>query len=366
MLRTRWATLTLFLLAPFTAEVLTASTPIIVFLTNPIGFIVNPLLYGCGALLIREIVRRNHLGWGAVLWLGAAYGIFEEGIVLNTWADPWAQAVCAVVAGNTTGICDYGRIGAINWLWAVPLTAFHAIISITTPILLAELLFPRRAGLPWLRGRGIAACIVGLGLCLAFGLALNVADFRQHGFAGPPAYPYAIELGLMVGCVVMACRRRPPQHQPGTRKAPRLWWLRVLGFIAGVSQIFLNSLYSANHLPVAIGLACDVLFVVVAISLVTRWSHQSTWDERHMLALISGWLGFFIFFWAPIAEILGSAGGKPTRGTGLVAICYLILLIVLARRTARRVHERAMAEVKLAASGDHNVVVHDYLNGAEG
>ncbi len=76
------AILTLFVLAPFTAELLSGSTPILVYFTNPLSFVLNPLLYGCGALLVREVARRRGLGWTGVLWLGAAYGIFEEGVTL--------------------------------------------------------------------------------------------------------------------------------------------------------------------------------------------------------------------------------------------------------------------------------------------
>ncbi|HEY7835437.1 MAG TPA: hypothetical protein VIG30_17810, partial [Ktedonobacterales bacterium] len=164
------AILLLFFLAGFTAEVLTGSTPILVYLTNPFSFIFNPLLYGCGALLVREIVRHRGLGWTSVLWLGAAYGIFEEGLVINTWADPWAHDVCTLVKGVATGLCDFSRVGGINLLWALELTTFHAIISITIPILLVELIFPSRAARPWLRRRGIIACVVAEGICLLCGL----------------------------------------------------------------------------------------------------------------------------------------------------------------------------------------------------
>ena len=38
-----------------------------------------------------------------------------------------------------------------SWIWAVELTIFHAIASITIPILLVELLFPAIADRPWLK-----------------------------------------------------------------------------------------------------------------------------------------------------------------------------------------------------------------------
>ena len=39
------------------------------------------LLYGAGALLIRETVRRTGRGWPAIVLLAAAYALLEEGLV---------------------------------------------------------------------------------------------------------------------------------------------------------------------------------------------------------------------------------------------------------------------------------------------
>jgi hypothetical protein len=45
------------------------------------ALLIMVLLYGCGALLIREVTRRTRRGWLTILLLGAAYGIIEAGIV---------------------------------------------------------------------------------------------------------------------------------------------------------------------------------------------------------------------------------------------------------------------------------------------
>jgi hypothetical protein len=55
------------------AEVLSGSTPI----THPIRWPFLLLIYGPGALLIRESVRRRKRGWESVVLLGAAYGFVE-------------------------------------------------------------------------------------------------------------------------------------------------------------------------------------------------------------------------------------------------------------------------------------------------
>src|SRR5215217_6489516 len=71
--------LVLVVFAPVLAEVLFGATPI----TNPGALLPDVAVYGCGALLIRELVRRRGLGWISILMLGVAFGIVEEGLALQ-------------------------------------------------------------------------------------------------------------------------------------------------------------------------------------------------------------------------------------------------------------------------------------------
>jgi hypothetical protein len=64
--------LLLLLLAPAVAEVLFGATPV----SNLGAPLPDIAVYGCGALLIREVVRRG-LGWTSILALGVAFGIVE-------------------------------------------------------------------------------------------------------------------------------------------------------------------------------------------------------------------------------------------------------------------------------------------------
>src|SRR5699024_5271321 len=72
------AVLTLVLLAPFTGELLLGTLP-----AGPAGWAVMLipliLLYGGGALLIREVARRLGRGYPTMLLLAIAYGLIEEG-----------------------------------------------------------------------------------------------------------------------------------------------------------------------------------------------------------------------------------------------------------------------------------------------
>ena len=77
----------LFFLAPGIAEMLLGNEPPLRFFT--VGdLIILTFLYGSGALLAREAVRSWGKGYPSLLFLGAAYAIFEEGLVCKSFFDP--------------------------------------------------------------------------------------------------------------------------------------------------------------------------------------------------------------------------------------------------------------------------------------
>src|SRR5437762_7750099 len=65
----------------------------------------------------------------------------------------------------------YGRWIDVNWIWAVWLTIFHAVISISVPIFLAEWIWPRIRGQPLTTRRGYITAIV---LLAAATVTINV------------------------------------------------------------------------------------------------------------------------------------------------------------------------------------------------
>ncbi len=144
--RTFLPALTLLLTAPVFGEILSTSSPPAEFF-QPATFLILVGLYGSGALLVRECVRRWHKGWISILLLGMAYGIYEEGLVVRSFFDPnWVDIG---VLGS------YGRMAGINWIWSISLTIFHAVVSIGLPILVVELVFPQNRKDPWLGKAGL-------------------------------------------------------------------------------------------------------------------------------------------------------------------------------------------------------------------
>ena len=74
----------LFLMSPLIAEVLLGATS----LTHIGGLFLVAPFYGCGVLLIRELVRRRTTSWWPVVLFGAAYTLVEEGLSFQTLFNP--------------------------------------------------------------------------------------------------------------------------------------------------------------------------------------------------------------------------------------------------------------------------------------
>jgi len=112
---------------------------------NPISFLFLWAFYGGGVLLIRELWLRWGKGYARLMILGVTYGIIEEGLAVKSFFDPnWPDL----------GILGtYGRVLETNLVWAVWLSIFHAVISISVPILLVEILFEDINDKPFLRLR---------------------------------------------------------------------------------------------------------------------------------------------------------------------------------------------------------------------
>jgi hypothetical protein len=95
------------LLAPFVGEVLNGATRV----SFIFAFIPQILVWGCGALVARELVQRWRGGWTSIVLLGLALSIAGEVLILQTSVAPipWLQMLSIPV---------YDRISGVNWLWS--------------------------------------------------------------------------------------------------------------------------------------------------------------------------------------------------------------------------------------------------------
>lgn len=324
----RWtwpAVLVLFFLSPMVGEMLSGSTPPLAFI-NPFSLALEAGLYGSGAVLIRELTRGRGRGWANVLLLGTAYGILEEGLVVTSWFNPyWPDAV---------SLGTYGRALQTNWIWALGLTTYHAVVSITIPILLVELIFPRIGTTPWMGRRGvrrfaIALTVVSVLELLGFGFLM----FRKQGYTHPPLMFFGA-LALAAAFLWLGLHVRVSPPIPSSRSLPGLWKLRLAALGTTVAFFIVLWGFPGFVRPAVVTGAAIVAVAVFGVWRVRTWSARPGWGAEQRLALASGAMGFFLLL-APLLE-LSHPGGKPTQGMTLAALVWLVGLIALALWTGRR------------------------------
>jgi len=219
--------------------------------------------------------------------LGLAYGIYEEALVVYSVFDPLWEELGA--------LSHYGRFIGINWTWAAMTFQFHTLISICSSIIITELLYPSRRNQPWLRKKYFYLCLSGL---IAWIPVMGFIMITYSGRAFPPIGLYCISL-IAVTLLVWIAYRLPKHLFPiVVRSVPNPILFFLIGLI-NMSVFFVSVYLTAeyNFPP----LICTMMFLIVleAITLLAInycSGNGYCWDDRHVLALISGFLGFFIYF----------------------------------------------------------------------
>jgi len=316
-----WPALTLFFLAPAIGELLSGSAPPAEFF-NPFGLLLLGLLYGGGAILIHELRVRWGKGWRTVFMLGAAYGIIEEGLMCKSFFDPnWMDL----------GILGtYGRWAGVNWVWSLELTIYHAIFSISIPILLVELLFPAQRDERWLGRRGMIVMPILFAADVIFGF-LFLTPYR------PPVLPFLLACVVIALLILWAKRLPSPEPAAGgnslAKKLPRLRWFTLVGLVATLAFFFFNWGLPNLNLPVPVTMLLVIVLAGLVWLVLRHMSRRGAWGDKHHLALAAGALGFLIIL-APLQE-LDKTRLDNTSGMALVGLAFLLLLAWLWRQTGR-------------------------------
>jgi len=204
--------LALILVAPLVAEILPGSAP----LSRPglLPFIV--LIYGPGALLIRDVLRRSGRGWIGILLLGAAYGFIEEGIALQSLFNPDLYNASA-----------WGRLGPINAVYTEAVIPIHAIWSAAYTCGYRKFKVSRNGGAPPAIVTEIVAKMITLGLG-------NVREQALSWTAGAPlaerrpASSCVASGGTSFVTMVESADLRDRDHSAQLRRMHCPWLRRVL------------------------------------------------------------------------------------------------------------------------------------------
>ena len=321
--------LALILLSPIIAEMLSGSSPPLEWL-NPITPLLLIWLYGAGVLVMRETAFRWKTGWPSILLLGAAYGIIEEGLAVKSFFDPgWM---------DLGTLAWYGRWLDVNWVWAVWLTIYHAVVSIAIPIFLTEWIWPRIRGQPLTSRRGYITAIGLLAGATVF-INLFLTPYRPsvwHLLGAAAAVVFLAWAAKKYAGALWA--RLPSRRLP---RSPPLYAVAGFGFLMGSFLVYGGGL-SFGVVPIVTILEGAAVLVGVML-LVRRTSDDPARWARQRFAFVAGCMGFLVV----LAAFLELAGW---HGMGIVGAAFTYSLVRWYRRAPAILAEPGPAAGSLPAS----------------
>jgi hypothetical protein len=304
----------LFFLAPLVAEFLLGNLPITML---PVVIVLAPM-YGGGALLIRELVRRAGRGWPSIVLLGLAYGIVEEAYTTQSLFNPnYLKLNLHLLAPAYISALGIGA-----W-WTVFVLTLHTAWSVSASIVLVEAAVPERAEVPWLGNVGLAVTV----LLLGFGASITTRyQLKQDAFRASHAQfatAGLICVVLMLAAFLLPRRSRAVEDAP----APNFWVSGGLALVAGSAVLILPSSWKW-------GAAASILAVdLCTFALVLWWSRRRSWGMRHKLALGAG--AALAYGWHSLVEkpVTGGNLAVVRAGNAIFLLGAIALIAFAAQRT---------------------------------
>ena len=309
----RWKpVLTVLLLTPVSGELLTSSAPPFVFFI-PWVFALFLMLYGCGALLIRELAVRWKCGWTGILLMGAAYGILEEGLGAKSFFDPHWRAIGP--------LGEHGRWLGVNWVWTIGLIVFHSLFCIGLSILGASLPYPEHRNRPWLGRFGLITTAVIYFLVLH----LFFTKGNENGYRAAPVYYWA-SVAAAAALVLAARFWRPGGEPSGEYSEGSAKILALTGFVATTLFVFLIYFFPGTGAPAWVTGALMSGMAAAVSLLLWRYTDGgrrplSPWQE---FCLMAGAFGSFAIQ-APLQEINPSRGAAAMGMSAVGIACAFYL-----------------------------------------
>jgi hypothetical protein len=271
--RFRGPTWTLVFLAPMIAEVLSGST------RTSILFVLIPemMVWGVGALLCRELVRRWRAGGVSLLLLGLALSVAEEFLIQQTSIAPLPFPGAHA---------DYGRAWGVNLVYFLFMLGYESVWVVVVPVQVTELMFPSRRSEPWLRLRGwiVSGVIFLIGCRIAWYGWTQQARPRLGAAPYQPPFSYlAGGFAAILVLIALAYVLRNTGHPTASGRTARSWFAGLTAFVMGaawfllIGQIFVPSPWG----PAKEALLAGSAWAVLALILFSWWSSRRAWSDVH-------------------------------------------------------------------------------------
>jgi len=284
----------------------------------PWAFLLFVMFYGGAAIVIRELSWRWNTGWMGILFMGAAFGILQEGCATRAFFDPAWPSLGPMM--------NHGRWLGVNWIWSMDAILYHAIYSMAVPILFVNQLFPDAQEQTWMGktalGTAGAAFILGLSVWLYSG---------KDRYQPPTSYLWAsADFAALLCFAASSFKARKSNAVP----TPVSWaWFSLLGFMATLG--FVLQVYAIPRMGSPV---ITVLFLLsllgTSVWLLTRWSRHGAWSLEQQFGLVVGILGFFALM--DFFQEFNPARGNTTKGVSLVGLGSLAMLVWMNWRRKKR------------------------------
>jgi hypothetical protein len=319
---------TLMLMAPILAEVLPGATRLSSLFVLPIEVCV----WGGGALLIREAVRRWQLGWLNMLLLAIVLSIAEECLIQQTSLAPMVLQLKGEVYARAYGV-NY-----VYFLWAL---VYESVFVVFLPIHLVELMYPSRRDSPWVSRAGVVAVVFFflVGGLLAWYSWTQIA--RPSVFKVPLYNPPvgAVLIAAVAICTLIFLSLGPFRNQLAPRVAPLTapapWVIGVAGGMWAVVWygLVLLGFGIAPSFPPAIAVAVGVVLAAGILLLLPRWSASPGWSIQHLFGVIFGTMAGSMV--VSFIGFLGSAR-MDLYFKILVDVLAVVLMVMLGAKVGRK------------------------------
>ncbi len=306
---------TLIFLAPFIAEVLSGATRV----SFIFAFVPEMMMWGCGALIIRDLVKRWHGGWTSVLLLALALAVFEECVVQQTSLAPLPWPAISA---------DYGRAYGVNWIYFLYMLGYETVWVVAVPIQVTELIFPEWREERWLRNGGMATSVVVFLMGAAIAWYAWIKRARPMVFHAPyydvPQSMIDVFLVVIATLMLLAFLMRDVERADATtRTAPPPWSMVAAAMLFGFPWYRLMVLIFGERStqPFWVSMALGAAWGGLAYFLIRYWSVGRGWNDKHRWGLTFGAV--------LVCMIAGFSGSSTWPRMDLIGKCVLDVLAVI-------------------------------------
>ncbi len=287
---------------------------------NPISLIVLTLLYGGGALLIRELNARWKLGWG-IIFLLISYGIIEEGLMVQSFFNPGWE--------DLNALSGYGTYFGVQWSWTIMLVIFHGTMSTFIPILITEISWPEYKYRPILGKKGLIFFICSFTAVFLWGLISIGFSKNYSGIYKPDITTLVLTFILVAGLVFGAYLSRKVKLNFKKIYILPVFLFGLIGFLFQATNLLLTNFLAFLNIRAEITLTVQALLFILLILFLVLQIFNKDAKKKHLISFIYGSILFWILL-TPILEF--NEGDRGILYIGAIGLLLLSLWIVLIRK----------------------------------